>query len=608
MQLELYSEPFARTGNIAAEGSRNLLGRPPLGLLQTLLREAIQNSVDAGVSGIKTSIRLRYRTLTGAQAVILRKQVLFHIPEGDHTRAAMEASLQKESIKVLEIADFGTSGLGGPTRADIAPAQGEAPDFVNFLRNVGIARDTHLGGGTYGYGKTSLYAMSACSTIIVDSLATVENRRTRRFMGCHLGSAYEAASNGGPMKRFTGRHWWGARDGEGSIEPAVDHAATELACSLGMPERSTEDTGTTIMIIDPYQDNGDTGSLADDMVESVLWNFWPRMAASTPPERKLEIRIEFEGKEIAIPVPEEFPPLDLFCSAMDEYRKISSRNIHCRSPTKELGTLKIRRGFCSARSRLAARECSIIPSQASHIALMRPVELVVKYLEGTPFPDRRFEWAGIFVCSDDPEVEGAFAKSEPPTHDDWIPDILPTRREKTFVNTALRNIRQAAEAYAAPSIQPGKNPADGPSLARTAALMGRLLEGITHEKPQHGSGKSSIRKGTHVTPISFRSLELGEEGAPVAVFETVLHNDGSDPTLVVTAEPFLVADGGAIRDEDLPDDFMPEVLEISLPEAGISGDNNSLRVGKAAGTIEVRVRGPKEAAVGLKISLESSGQ
>ncbi len=46
--LELFSEPFARTGNIAADGFKKLLGCPAQDLLQTVLRESIQNSIDAG--------------------------------------------------------------------------------------------------------------------------------------------------------------------------------------------------------------------------------------------------------------------------------------------------------------------------------------------------------------------------------------------------------------------------------------------------------------------------------------------------------------------------------------------------------------------------------
>lgn len=49
-----------------------------------------------------------------------------------------------------------------------------------------------------------------------------------------------------------------------------------------------------------------------------------------------------------------------------------------------------------------------------HVALMRPAELVVRYLEGRPAPDEDREWAGVFRCSDEPDIETAFANSEPP--------------------------------------------------------------------------------------------------------------------------------------------------------------------------------------------------
>ena len=110
---------------------------------------------------------------------------------------------------VLEIADFGTSGLGGPVHADVVE-EGEATDFVDFMRNIGSPRDTHLGGGTYGYGKTSLYRMSACSTILVHSRSRHGGRLVERFMGCQLGEPY-AVRQGSDKGRYTGRHWWGRR-------------------------------------------------------------------------------------------------------------------------------------------------------------------------------------------------------------------------------------------------------------------------------------------------------------------------------------------------------------------------------------------------------------
>ena len=75
---------------------------------------------------------------------------------------------------------------------------------------------------------------------------------------------------------------------------------------------------------------------------------------------------------------------------------------------------------------------------------MRPVELVVKYLEGAALPDERLEWGGVFIASSEDDVERAFADSEPPAHDDWVPDSLSVRSAKTFVNVALRELNSHA--------------------------------------------------------------------------------------------------------------------------------------------------------------------
>jgi hypothetical protein len=59
--MRLFSEPFAPTGNLAAEGFRNLLGKPTLDQTQTVIREAIQNSVDAAESALGPRIEILFQ-------------------------------------------------------------------------------------------------------------------------------------------------------------------------------------------------------------------------------------------------------------------------------------------------------------------------------------------------------------------------------------------------------------------------------------------------------------------------------------------------------------------------------------------------------------------
>lgn len=609
-RLQLYSEPFAKTGNMAAEGFKRLLGRPNHGLLQTLIREGIQNVLDAAHDDTGPSVLIRLRSLTVNQQNVLSEQVLSELPRDKSTRAGIDTALSKSPLRVLELCDFGTEGLSGPTRADTLHDNDESLNFVNFLRNVGAARDTHQGGGTYGYGKSSLYSMSSCSVIIVDTRTRCGGHDERRLMACHLGAAFDAKVNGNGRRRFTGRHWWGVLDGLDSIEPLTNGAATELSGEIGMPSRNTSQTGTSILIVDPLLESDDLRAVIDDVVETVLWNFWPRMTATTPPNRKIKVGVELEGETIPIPEPECFPPLDLFAAAMAAHRTGSSQlqPITCGKPKMHLGNLAIQKGLRASRQPPATREDSAIPKQACHIALMRPVELVVKYVAGEPFPDARFEWAGVFICSDNDEVETAFALAEPPAHDDWVPENLPKGRAKTFVRVALRQIDEFARTHANPTIASPSAQEQGPSLAATAAKMGAFLDRVSSTgpgRPPRQLSKPSARKSLSISAPRFAGLHLDDQGRPIAKFRAELHNDASDMALYVVAEPCLVVDGGTTSADDLPGGFTLTVDQITLGEHRMSPEGPWIHVGHEAGTVEILIPTVPDAAIGLKLRLHS---
>lgn len=606
-RLDIFSEPFASTGNISAEGFRNLLGRPASDVLTTVIREAFQNSLDAARTGIPSRIVLRVRTLSEPQREVLADQIFGKLPIDGVSRKLMSGSLSGQ-VRVMEICDFGTTGLGGPTSADAPMDNADQMDFVNFMRNVGAARDVHHGGGTYGYGKTSLYALSNCSTILVDSETTVGNRPVRRMMGCHLGGAFDAPGTDGVRRRHTGRHWWGIDGDNGGVDPIENDACRQLVGDLGFPERDQGETGTSIMIVDPNLKVDADSAIEDEILETVMWNFWPRMTSKTPQLRKLDFRLEIEGKSIMIPRPEEYPPLDLFATALNSVRTRDGemREIRSQRPAKLLGGLSIQRGLRADRIGSAVSKDSIIPQQSSHIALMRPVELVVRYVVGEAYPDRRYEWAGVFMCSEEDEVEQAFASTEPPAHDDWIPDILPRGHAKTWVNVAMRELNSISRTHAAPGGGSAGDGDRGPSLAATAAQMGRILDRATPSGPGKSArkGGGSIRKSLAVTQPRFIRLERNDKGHNVAIFNATLTNDGSHKGLKVVAEPHLVMDGGAAGSEDLPEDYKVLVSSLEISGKELRSDNNELNVGCEGGDIEITVRMTDLAAVGVRIRLE----
>ena len=207
--LQLHTEPYGSTGNIG-ENFLRLLGAPSLNPLQTVIREAVQNIADAAKLGSGPEILIRVRQLDERERAVFRDAVLTELPAERTSRAGLQRFLACDVPVVLEICDFGTTGLGGPTRADRIPVGTKRTDFINFLRNIGTPRDTEHGGGTYGFGKAALYAVSRCRTILVDTLVT-ENGGERRLIGCHIGTRHETEEQGF-RRQYTGRHWWGVRD------------------------------------------------------------------------------------------------------------------------------------------------------------------------------------------------------------------------------------------------------------------------------------------------------------------------------------------------------------------------------------------------------------
>ena len=254
-RLSLYSEKYGSTGNIG-DNFQRLLGTPSLDPLQTVIREAVQNIADAALPSTGPEIRIRLRRLTRDQRGTLDSHVIGTLPQEPYSAKLLAAMRSRETLTVMEICDFGTVGLGGPTRSDRIPVGDGQTDFIDCLRNIGTARDTVQGGGTYGFGKVALYRASQCSTILVDTLPQGVGAGGRRLIGCHVGRSFEVPERGF-RSRFTGRHWWGVSDpDDGIVDPVTGKEAKDLASDLGFPKRSGDRSGTSIMILD-FDTNGE---------------------------------------------------------------------------------------------------------------------------------------------------------------------------------------------------------------------------------------------------------------------------------------------------------------------------------------------------------------
>jgi len=557
-ELERQSEKYSRLGSMSAQGIKRLLGTPTIDQLQTVIREAVQNSWDAKVGRQQPQFFVHLRQLDDREMQTVREVIFVdYVPED--ASDCLSCFLQQDNPWVLELSDVGTSGLGGPTDASIITRNHENSDFVDFVRNVGTPRDTAHGGGTYGYGKSSLYSLSRCGTIIIDSQTQYKGRDERRLIACRVASSF-IVERGPNRGKYTGRHWWGKydRSGEG-LDPVTGQTAQSMARRIGALDRNEKDYGTSIMILDPVMDE-QPEIVINAIQRALLWNFWPKMVSYPGEGSPMNFRTLLNGREMVLPEVDDCPPLDIFANALRNLKAGNGIHIDCGSPKKHLGLLRIEKEPKGTRiPGFEPRDDDMFPEAARHVALMRPAELVVKYLGGNLLPPN-FEWGGVFICSDEDEVEHAFAMSEPPAHDDWCPKSMPKGYSKTFVVVALRRIKEQMEQMAGTAqINPT---GQGAELAKLSGRMGALLAGAMGDglSPSRPAGKrstsSKASRALRITNLDGYGPAEWEDREVLAWFSFQVESpDSRDITLSGVPKVFIDGENA----EEAPDGTRPEI-------------------------------------------------
>ncbi len=628
--ISLHSEPFSRDGNLAADGAQRLLGQPALSPLELVIRETIQNSWDASLETEGTPIySIRVRRLDPIQMDAMR---LFfsQLPPLEATEpiAARIGRFLCSDGMVMEICDQRTQGLDGPTSASRSLREGESSNFVNFVRNIGSARDLVLGGGTYGFGKSSLFRLSRCSTILIHTSTQVGGASEQRLIGMAMGSAFDF--NG---LRFTGRHWWGALCDEESrsVDPLIGDEAKELAERLGFMARgSDEQRGTSLMILDPDLDDlessggsdgrssgGEHNWLKARIQETILWHCWPKFTRLKDGSVPMECHLSILGDAFPLPDPATIQPLWLLTQALAKARDRDDR-ILCLSPKKLVGFF----GECSAsidlpaddRFRIHLGEGALIPSLLHHVALLRPAELVVRYEEGTVNEAQRLQWGGVFITDigENAEVEKAFAMSEPPAHDDWQPKSAQTltRNQRTYVNVALRRIRERIRLLSGADLMRTASVA-GEAKKSLATLAGEIGRSLIGGGPGGADGRSRIgfggdgggrRRPLRLSPPTSVGTTL-RDGGPVATFRLrVIGDSHAGPSVVLM--PWVQMDEGG-KEASAPNGRAPQVIGVDVDSQSIpiSGDGSPLAIPVGARLLDVHVSVPDYVAVGLSAEI-----
>ena len=433
-----WSQPFPPEGAITSEGIRNQLGRPPVDPLTVFVRESAQNSWDARTRSGPVHYMLDVEEVPSSFLPAWRRLFSAGVVEGGYLPLP---GVLKDGLRILAVSDRGTKGLGGPTRADVAPHG--ARDWISFVLNVGERRDTTGGGGTYGYGKAVFYRLSRVGTVLIHTRTCYEGRPVTRLIGVALGESYVHGD-----VPYTGRHWWGAHRGD-HVEPLVDEEAAAVVRELGIPEFGDDETGTTIIVVEPdFGDVGDDLAVARRLADTIAWQLWPLLLPERGDDR-LDPIVTCRGEDYAVPDAATTYPLDMFVRAYRQTKGGQSRVIETQRPPRKLGTLGLyRRAISPGREASAAAKAAGIGGDPHHVCLLRTPELVVKYLEGPEPFSAASAYAGVFRAEDD--LDDVFAAAEPPTHDDWVADQM-TGEQKTFVRQARIKVLTEVKEFVRPA-------------------------------------------------------------------------------------------------------------------------------------------------------------
>jgi hypothetical protein len=492
---------FAPEGSTAAEGIVNQLGTPSLAPLTVLVREAVQNTWDArrdaghdrgrhagGRDGSRDGGGLEFRLTLRTLGTTCQRWRELLLPGPDPRSGVDLAEFLTRDTPVLIVSDRGTVGLGGPLRAGQRPTPGQRSDFVQFIRNIGELRDSHLGGGTYGFGKGIFFRVSRTATIVVDTHTNETGPAARRLIGTALGASWYDSHD----QRHTGRHWWGEVVDD-IPDPILGADAAETAAALGLPGFDDGATGTDIAIIAP--DLGTTPGhtprtprqAGEFLVSSLLWHLWPK---AVPDADGLAIRfeVEVEDQAIEVPDPARVPDLEPYVRALQRVRTGDAEPYRRTVPPKDAGRFAMEVDAVPDRnepSELAAARPFTGPTR--HVARMRAAELVVDYLEGPPHPHPRLQYGAVFKAS--AEADPYFAAAEPPTHDGWVEAGL-TGTTRGVVQRARTFALNALDAALAGNAAGGDDTSSGLG-ALSARLSGLVMSTRDPLVDREGSGSGS---------------------------------------------------------------------------------------------------------------------
>lgn len=484
--LRVYSKPHGVGDQTSGGRGKLLRATSDLTRVDVLVRETLQNSWDARVPGWVPAYGVDLHQPDDAARRVLRERVFSEIPA---SLDVLRSSLADPGMRVMEIFDRGTSGLDGPYHANRAAEEGEPNNFNSFVFDIGTTKVERDSGGTFGFGKTATFEVSHAHAVVYWSVCeTKDGSLEHRLI---------AASNHEPYvedgARYTGAHWWGVFE-DGVITPLRGDAAQELGEMLFQTHFGDEETGTSILVIDPevrLGSNDDTAAervpvrssdhenlLVDTVVDALAVSAWPKAISKGDEFPPMIFHVYKNGEEIEVTEkigevyktfgssltavrdhlgqldgPVQRPALavikeDLFpITLRPRYSGSETKADYFGKRTDSLaGVLHLMITADLERGDDPGGDGSLARPEYNRLCFMRSkTELVVFYEDVANVDLSQVSWTGVFKPT--PECDFHFASAEPPTHDAWTPNTADTEVSSYVVRQSLAAIKRKTREF-----------------------------------------------------------------------------------------------------------------------------------------------------------------
>jgi hypothetical protein len=394
-----------------------------------LAREVNQNSFDSGNGGtVRVQIKQKMVETNQIPNVeelkdTIQSCCLASVNESAKARQFFESAandLLKSKISILEISDFNTKGMAGPSH--------NGTPFYAFMKAKGQSKKaSDTATGSFGIGKFAPYAVSKLRTVFVSTVYKTEDGTIQRLtQGKSILMSHDDSG-----ERRQGVGFWGVKDRCQPV-PYSDYKLPDWI-QRGEVNLSDEDIGTKLTVLGFDNSPGWEANLATSVAE----NFFGSIS-----EGKLEVDIDGKyllSKSNVKNFFDDEAVLSMISNQKNEPDQFNNSKNYLACLTATEGV--IIEQTQSALLGLCQLKILIGEGLPKKVAFLRNGMFISDSLSLAGiknFSDFK-EFVAVFECKNPKGIE-LLRAMEPPRHDDFEPDRLPSKEDQQKGKRALKDM------------------------------------------------------------------------------------------------------------------------------------------------------------------------